>query len=369
MSLLVSAVSKSKEAEQKFRVSSPSSPASSAISLEERLNDYALEVLKGICEDRDKRLEGFSKDKTLLDGGIYYAHEYYGVLKAAGANKRLSFLQEKGYFYHGFVPKSHFSYIKDPKSYTGISKNEFLLKDNKTSPSDALEAILSKDTFKVLDCGLVIQVAQYAAILKELGKEKFDAIANAASPAPFILSERQSEVIPKVPLLFLLMDTKKGPVVLKKGLRVYFDGPRSYGVKHWFGSSTGENVLVTDSTKGKERFVGFSFPSRGVSKKEIAIHLLAAYNKKPNYDHISRNILEKSYASLGDRREEIMNYMNMHVEDQLTMKQMLVEEQGGKMRNVSFELSGHRIAKLKAASIPEALTLLTQWSLAYTSSK
>jgi hypothetical protein len=52
------------------------------------------------------------------------------ALGRAGAGRRLEWLRNRGFFYHGMAPKDYFYMIPDQNSPTKIAGNCVIMKDN-----------------------------------------------------------------------------------------------------------------------------------------------------------------------------------------------------------------------------------------------
>lgn len=223
--------------------------------------------------------------------GIWYPLDYIKAL-GAGNPTRYNYLREKGHLVNGWMPNQFFVPIYSPigpntfrrRAWSFLAKKDVL-------PTDAIEA--AKQGLSILDCGATCQIARYDALLQVLGAEKFNRLFGSAHGQRINVDyEIDDEMQPMRYFVdFTLAVKNQAPSTLDQrliqvGQLVLFGGVPKYYQKHLSGMGANYNVICSDATFGRQRYVGHGLPSEGVSEEELALLMVREYNAKP--DHYSR---------------------------------------------------------------------------------
>lgn len=130
---------------------------SSSFSKTVLINDQVVAIMRDILQ------------KTENHNGFFYPDQYYYLIKKCS---RRDYLQERGDFFHGYLPHKLFSYTdhSDLNSPTG-KITEFKIQKG-ILPSAAMDAVMNQ--LALVDCCNMCQIAQYQAIRKAIGDEKFN---------------------------------------------------------------------------------------------------------------------------------------------------------------------------------------------------
>lgn len=233
------------------------------------ITDLFVQKFKGIVSDNHQRMQGYKTNSRVLNQGMYYANDYYLALVDMKQTKRLDWLRDKGNFFHGYAPVSHFTMLDEPRSATGKGICMYRVKPG-VSPSDALNEFVKG--FSFLGCAEAITVSMYLTVLDMIGKEKFDAIYSQPVTA---LNIGDSDPIATH---LILMSCTEGE--MEKGMFGYMAGHPYYSYKHPNGEERGFNVLCSEvNEERKPIFLAFGLDPQGVDEDEVAQALVNGYNK------------------------------------------------------------------------------------------
>lgn len=298
-----------------------------------------------------------SEEISDLGHGIFYPNSYFERLKAKGQTRRLEWLRERGHFYHGFAPKSHFTHLS---SATSPTKKEFMgyqLKPGKL-PSESLKALRTGLT--LLGCGEACQLAQYEALNEILGDDKFNALFAADSSTPLSMGYNS----PCNPLT-CLMTIEDRPVVAKKlqpGMIVHIHNTIFYSSKHINGEAQGSNVIYI----GDGKFLGLGHNPQGITLQEIKRDLIREYNKPNDLDTavVTEQVAQKILSSYTQEYLQFRQELKHH-----TIQSFEANDIGGTFAPRIVDLDYEKVHRLYTASIKEARQLFSTWHAQLTSTK
>lgn len=230
------------------------------------------------------------KDKG---NGFFYPDEYY--YKLDGFTKRRDWLQQRGDFFHGYLPHKLFIHTNRPDLGSPTGKiTEFQIRKD-VLPSDAMDAVLKQ--LALVDCSNMCQIAQYQAIRKTIGDEKFNLLfkgrlligdyMNKSHPLnPFLLPchEGSHPTVKKIKSAGLTItdpllskrDIRNEPHHIPVGARVFFQNVDRYPSKHLVGHAASFNVIYA----GGNRYYAFGISSEPVTADRIVEALITAFNSR-----------------------------------------------------------------------------------------
>ncbi|MCB1110225.1 MAG: hypothetical protein KDK64_04535 [Chlamydiia bacterium] len=235
-------------------------------------------------------------ERSSLSAGCWYPHAYYQALKEKGQNERLQWLQDRDYFFHGFLDVKFFRHTSGHATSPTGKLTEFEIQEG-VKPSEAMDQIFK--TLALVDCSNTCQMAQYQVIREAIGNEKFDHLfagrliigdyMNPKNPLRHFLRpchdgshkillalKRFREGVINDPLLGernLLQE----PAVIPIGARVVFQNVGRYTSKHPVGPSAGFNVIYL----GEDSYYAFGISSEPVTARAINTYLMKAFNAPP----------------------------------------------------------------------------------------
>ncbi len=170
--------------------------------------------------------------------------------------------------YHAYCQEHKISFKEDlrtgfanPEYWKKTGRCTFELKDGK-KPSEAIKAFMSG--FTIADCGNIITVAKYAALLKVLGEEKFNLLFSTSCASLIISQNLYERTAPTSSFFFDVLNNDTAspgeigsrPVVA--GDMCHLRGVFFYRNKHPAGTSSGFNVVCVGKNEAKEDlFIGF----------------------------------------------------------------------------------------------------------------
>lgn len=256
------------------------------------LGEYSVQAITLIDTDNARRTtklnhsDTTAKEKlTLLNTGVWYPQGYLSWISALAvqsksALQRLQWLQKKNAFQSGHMNPKHWRKPKD-NSADGVTSFQFVWKDQTQSPAEEIVNILLGDSFCILECGITINVAHYAAVLKVWGKERFDKVFTASNTdytAPCKISFYHVQN-PMYCLITGQADIKREQIQL--GDRVGFNNHPAYTGKHPLGAAKAWNTFcsVTSSTDVSQiRYSAFGFDGKQLSEQEVYQLFCNEYN-------------------------------------------------------------------------------------------
>lgn len=206
---------------------------------------------------------------STLSKGIWYRNEYIA--------------------HHGELTEELLKASKgliDSEYFDTLAPYNYQLKEGK-SASQAIHTLFTGGPF-VLECGIVMDLCVYKAILDCIGEEKFDCLFSNGKQRLFLGTNHKSS---RSPLKYFIEKTEGGlyknrGVVgnrpLKKGDLCYFENVsvEEYHKKHPAGAARGWNVICVDDTPHHQLFWGLGF-EKPLTEREICKFLIAEYQKPP----------------------------------------------------------------------------------------
>ncbi|MFA6118945.1 MAG: hypothetical protein WCT85_06140 [Parachlamydiales bacterium] len=322
----------------------------------DRLSTVAIQNISEIVTDRARRIEGYRQDQKLLNGGIWYANEYFKLLREEVQKKPLekkSFYQERlktflkeGSFYHGYVYSKDFQMRKvnvSPRTPTGVLQNSYFVKDGVKS-SDALKNMRKGVTFT--GCGETCMLGYLEAIKEFLGVEKFDKFFSSNPQEPLIIQFAYHQPSTS---LFEIKETNEP---LRKGQIVYILNSKMYSKKHFNGEATGFFCICCDDTPGKETFTSLGLPIRA-TRESINQTLLSEFNEEP----IGLDIIPEEATPFF--KEEVAQSQKFK-DCQITIEELKKQGGGKIVGKVDFNIQ--RILQLKNSSLDQAPILFNQFA-------
>jgi hypothetical protein len=329
--------------------------------LEQRVAELALSSLRTLCADAYHRKLNALKNPELLKTGVYYANDYYLLLKQLGRVNEIEKLKKSGAFFHGLAPSQYFDIKKstNPNCYTGHVLMGYTIKEG-VKASDALKAVFEELVF--LDCQEACFVAYYAVLLEILGAEKFDLLFDAASETPLNLCSNDTAN----PLFILLQNPQRFSFPLSDkylGKKFYVYGVPAYTFKHLNGEARGFNLFYLEAKK----FLGLGLNPDGVTAGEITEELVAAYNQRPiDAEVVTQAVFKKITACFNSRQAAQYKALSTH---QTTKQQRFdIDSQGteptlqvGEFCSAFDGLDAGKIYALLRASKENAVKLMRVW--------
>lgn len=255
--------------------------------LRDRLGHIVAATVQKISRVFAENVDNAKENLTALDGGIWYASNYYRCLKAFAkrnpvAQQKLNDLRERDYFYHP-IPPQCFKLVPSTTSPSGfeIYLIEIL---EAASPSEALDALVNDCVLGLLDCASVCEIGLYRALQEVLGQDKFDKLFHAKNGAPLRIG-RATDLANPI-FHFLKRNThvgkNKGFREIKVGEWIGFKGVDEYHRKHHLMGEAGAfNVICLNDKPGEQTFVGLGLDPNGVNEDGVEEALIQARNEPP----------------------------------------------------------------------------------------
>jgi hypothetical protein len=354
----------------------------STLTLEERLGAIVVNSMEVIAEDHWKRMEGYSKEFSLLNTGIFYQDGFcealQKVMQSTKSDKTKKVvadlfgkLEKNGAFYHGAAPTSHFTIPSDPTFFSGKVPLKYVLRDKSITPSAALRAILHPKSRVFLSCAEPCQLAFMEALLEILGEKKFNYLFAFDSSTPFFVGATPSSY---EHFMYLLIEDRAPTGPIQQGEWLFFQGaqvPHSsgrlanlYSFKHLNGCGGNWNAISKDKSSKKIEmgtYLGLGLNPKGASHTEIEETLVNEYNKPPiGFQGLSKEVAAKQKADFDPQTLAQAETLKTH---KMTMTQFRYAK-GGKALIVR-KLNVHRIKQLIDASPEEGRLLLQAWKEAH----
>ncbi|CAF22918.1 hypothetical protein [Candidatus Protochlamydia amoebophila] len=267
--------------------------------LHKNIHSIVISTVQKIAQDYEARLQGYKKNVSCLDGGIWMPNAYFKALKEKNQITRLRKMVSKNYFYHFYSKDFEAIPSADAIHKTGFVKCQIRIKKG-VSPSEALKSAQRGPT--LVDCATVCQLGQYQALLEVLGEEKFNYLFGHETGSPLVLCSYAIDN-PLMPFLtkYIIKNSEKCPineVKLEKGWRVVFNNVSKYNIKHGMrGDAVSFDVICLDPTPGQEKFIGLGLKSEGITEKELEQVLIEEYNTKPiDLEAVSDELANKLFS-------------------------------------------------------------------------
>lgn len=328
----------------------PIAAALAGMSLHQRLGYRAAAKLAAIAADNEHRMRTCRDDGKALATGVFYGNEYALALQEKKETPRFNYLRDRGAFYHGFAPRAFFEPVPCPKSASGFGACDFRLKPGQ-SPSAAIRSIGPR--LALMDCSSTVDLAYCAALLEELGDEKFDVLFGSQATLPLRINFLQvgNPIVPLVRLVPEQDPTARGQIAS-------YDGIPQYALKHLNGEGGRFNVIIADAEDpGRERFVGLGLPNAGVDHEGLVQVFVDEYNAPPIgwdifTDPLARAI-KRTYPPF------YLGAVEEMADD--TLDRAGFQERGGIRLARRHEFRAERVQALIHATPEEGLALLAAW--------
>jgi hypothetical protein len=324
----------------------------------QRLQNQTVECIRTIASDTTHRINGYIKNKQLLDSGIFYPYDYYIALKELHSTKRLDFLKSRGCFYHGYVPADIFEQQEhsNEESRSYVKNMGFTLSNKQVPASEALALISGnkQGQFLLLGCAEVCQIAQYRAVLDVIGQKKFDFLFAANSWTPLMIGAKL-ENNPIGKLRNYMLEDYTSSFEFQKGDAVNFQNASSYDISI-VGEASSYNAFCIDPTKGCEKFVSLGTDSNGLTATGFSNLLFEKRNEKFVFDH-----LPEPYRQYLSKRYDLQKSATT---PPLTWEQFLAED-GGKMK-ILGELDAGKVTLLANSSIEKSREIMDSFKVEIT---
>lgn len=247
------------------------------------LGQYTVEAMEAIDKENARRDQILKNSKSTseeraaaLGAGVWYAEDYLVFLKRYPA--RLKWMLEKNILKDGYLPN------KVWKS-EGIYSFTWELQDD-VSPSRAILDIVEGKSLYILDCMTVFNIAQYTALIKLWGEEKFDRVFSGKEE--FTLPLRISSYVKCNPIyLFLEGEQASNLSSVHIGDKMGITNHPAYQFKHPLGAAPSWNILCAELVP-EIKFVGFGFDGKRINEKELKLVLIDNYNVPPLQSQIEK---------------------------------------------------------------------------------
>lgn len=330
--------------------------------LQQRLGEHALKVLQDIVDDTQRRKQGYLKHHALLNGGIFYAEEYFQMLQTAqedckkrkipspAINDRIKDMIERGIFYHGMAPVTFFTQEPDKHAPTFLRRNTFKIKADEL-PSRAIEKVVGPEKgLTLVGCTQVFQLVFAKVLLDHIGADKFDKIFSEKGVKPLSIGPDAQDYA-----LMNLISCIRTPSK-EHGDWICFKGYDTYTFKHLFGIGDGENVLVKKTADDQPLlYREFGSSKAGQLKEEIDQQFVAEYNKQ----QLSfKKILAPAFSARIWRGVASPVIYRRFAKSQITLAQFHLANSGGIIFHGRFHAK--RIHELMSAPTPEAASELME---------
>ena len=236
-----------------------------------------LQLIEKITKDRCLRLEGYMRNPSLLNEGVFTAPEYCTALSNLKDNHpiektrklaetRLTTFCTRGSFYHGYTSSKSIKRPDSDLSPTGTYMHNFHVK-KEALPSVAIDEMIHG--LSILRPSEVLILVMYKALATCLGNSKFDFIFQTEG------TELEVDVfscLNPLPTLFTFIEYEDS---LKEGDIACFFNPY-HSQKH-----LSEQDFLFAAHTSQNKFVAFGLPPNGLSKHKVLMHLLHEYNRTP----------------------------------------------------------------------------------------
>ena len=238
-----------------------------------------------------------AKQSKSLDRGIWYPHEYAYALRDSGQQQRIAQFYRLNAFAWGYANQDYFSAPLNGRAWALVGRSDKL-------PAETVKAAMKG--LSIIECGSACVIAQYKALLDVIGEEKFNKIfAESPINLRYDGQDAKGDVQPMQYFVDFtdvakaaargakaaIGELSKRPV--KVGQTVLILGVKDYQKKHFGGMDASYNLICSDETPGKQRFLGHGLPKEGATEEEVGILLAKGYNAEP--DHVTRNRPEEHH--------------------------------------------------------------------------
>ncbi|MCE5318312.1 MAG: hypothetical protein LLG04_13250 [Parachlamydia sp.] len=320
--------------------------------LRQQMGEIVAQTVQKIAKDNFERMERGKSDIAQWTKGIYYPNSYYKMLVEAAktkesAKQRLDFFRERNFFYHPFPPHS-FVLVPSLTFHSGFALAQIILKAG-ILPSEAIENVVEKQEFGLLDCGMVCQIGHYYALYKTLGKEKFDKLFSHGNAKPMKISDYNQPDNPLLTFLAVMHPIKSeaGKRIVAVGQKVNFQNAKLYKMKHnLMGEASNYNVICLDARPDQQAFVGLGANPNGANERDMEQLLLDEYNAPPlSCEPLSQSLIQRIVPEGAECNKAKCDFIGQPTRaNEKNLRKCL-----GKM---SFEEKEERIAKYRAWSQP-----------------
>lgn len=244
--------------------------------LQEKLATSMIRTVQEISKRSFEALANYQTQTTWLNKAIWYPADYILALFKASQSQRIAYFHQNNRLIDGFAPVKFFD--RGTRSFEFIAKKD-------VKPSDALASALAG--VALLDCGAVVQIARYQALLDVLGEDKFNRLFGSEHGQALNIGYHDTAQQPmKLFVNFTsaakmgrLAAESKGKRTIKIGQVVSFNSiGLLYDAKHPFGMDSNFNVVCITDTIGKQRFTALGIPPEGYSEDELCNFLAERFN-------------------------------------------------------------------------------------------
>lgn len=247
----------------------------------DRLHAYTAETMVEIS--RSAETVQASDAQIDLLRGLRYPNQYFFKLKEMApsnplAKKTMETFIQKGHFFHGYVPSTHFDMIQDLKVSGGYKGYEFTMKAGKTA-CESLEKVISG--LSLIDCSTTVQLAHYTAMRRVWGDAKFNHVFRFGSEFSFKVS---CEIPPNPAKLFSAFRCYDRPLSNREieiGQVYHLSNVSSYATKHPEAEGIGFFVCCISKDGDEPKVTGLGLPSSGVTFRQVEEHLIESFNSNP----------------------------------------------------------------------------------------
>jgi hypothetical protein len=275
------------------------------VPLDKKIALATVEWVRALNQAEAHSKEGFKTDKRALTEGVWYPFSHWKAVESidqAATKKLMEFLAATHSHVCGFANRKFFQNIPDFTSsgFKGYRIMHFVLKDN-VLPTDAIKSV--RLGLSIIDCGMACQIARYGALLEVLGEKKFNILFGNSNrgqkmnigylvddhlqPMKYFVRFSEAAIESVVRQNYKKKPEKiqgeMGNRPVKVGELVEIRGVATHRQKHPWTENAGYNLICSDDTPGKQRFIGLGTEG---TEEEIVKQLVAGYNKNFQWSDI-----------------------------------------------------------------------------------
>ncbi len=254
-------------------LASPDLQIESDAELKELLGLYTAEALEIIDKDNASRMKiilsddaKIDKKRQALQSGVWYSNDYLSAVKKHP--ERFRYLQKREPLKNGYM---------SPKFWSSVGNHAFIWKGDSSSPAEEIVKILAGKSLCLLECMATFAIAQYAALLRVWGKDRFDRVFSGVEDYTLPLKISNYGLINPI-YLFLEGEVISDINSICLGDKIGVRNHPLYSVKHPLGSSASWNIVCIE-LEPENKFVGFGFDGQRLTENEIKSILIEEYNK------------------------------------------------------------------------------------------
>ncbi len=254
--------------------------------LTEKLGAYTVEAMQCIDNENARRMAIVSSVNTskaektaALQSGVWYSKDY--LIHVKEYEDRFQWMLNEDVLKNGFLSKKFWQPVVSEDFPKSRKPYAYLWNNAGSSPAEEIVNILEGKSLCLLECATVFNIAQYAAILRIVGKDKFNRIFSGKEK--FTLPLRISNMGEINPIyLFLEGKTINNISAIRIGDKLSIRNHSDYQKKHYpNGAARGWNIVCAE-VDPEIKFQGFGF-GKNLTITEITQLLIDEYNK-PLFD-------------------------------------------------------------------------------------